>query len=46
MNPIKLKLKKIYIKNKVGPVADCGGLQGSETLKIPHFQDKQLKDGG
>jgi hypothetical protein len=34
------------IKSKAIPVAGCGGLQGCEMLRVTHFQDNQLTDGG
>jgi hypothetical protein len=33
-------------RGKKGKVTNPGGLQGSETLKLPHFLDIRLTDGG
>jgi hypothetical protein len=32
--------------NKTISVTGCGGLQVSEILKIPHFLENRLTDGG
>jgi hypothetical protein len=31
---------------KAIPVTDCGGPQGCETSRLPHFLDSRLTDGG
>jgi hypothetical protein len=33
-------------KGKAIPVTGCGGPYGCETLRLPHFLDNQLTDGG
>jgi hypothetical protein len=32
------------LKGKAIPVIGCGGLQGCETSRLPHFLDNQLED--
>jgi hypothetical protein len=36
----------MYSKAKAIPVTGCGGPQVCETLRLPHFLDNQLTDGG
>jgi hypothetical protein len=37
----------MYIKqkSKAVPETSCGGSQGCETLRLPHFLDSRLTDG-
>jgi hypothetical protein len=35
-----------FAKCKVIPVMGCGGPKGCETLRLPHFLDNRLTDGG
>jgi hypothetical protein len=39
-----LELRKA--KSKAIPVTGCGGPKGCETLRLPHFLDNRLTDGG
>jgi hypothetical protein len=41
-----LMVKNWILEKKTIPVAGRGGLQGCETLRIPHCLDNRLKDGG
>jgi hypothetical protein len=34
------------VKGKAIPVTGHGGPQECETLRVPHYLDNQLKDGG
>jgi hypothetical protein len=36
----------LNIKNKAIPVTGLGGLKGFEMLRIAHFLDSRLTDGG
>jgi hypothetical protein len=36
----------IIIKSKAIPVTGCGGLYDCEMLRLAHFQDSRLRDGG
>jgi hypothetical protein len=42
---IRQKLN-IFLKSKAIPVTGRGGPQGCETLRLPHFLDNRLTDGG
>jgi hypothetical protein len=33
-------------QGKASPVTGCGGPQGCETSRLPHFLDNRLTDGG
>jgi hypothetical protein len=35
-----------YIKGKANPVTSHGGPYGCETLRVPHYLDSRLTDGG
>jgi hypothetical protein len=36
----------IKVKGKVIPVTDHGGPQGCEMLRVPHYLDNRITDGG
>jgi hypothetical protein len=37
---------KVKVKSKAIPVTGCGGLYGCEMLRLTHFLDNWLMDGG
>jgi hypothetical protein len=41
----KKKKKREKQNGKAIPITGCGGPQGCETLRLPHFQDSRLRDG-
>jgi hypothetical protein len=43
---LKKKKEKKRAKAKAIPLTGCGGPRGGETLRLPHFVDSWLMDGG
>jgi hypothetical protein len=36
----------LKVKSKAIPITDREGPQGCETLRVPHYLDNRLRDGG
>jgi hypothetical protein len=45
VSQFKYLVKIKWNKSKAIPVTDCGGPQGCETSRLPHFLDSQLGEG-
>jgi hypothetical protein len=39
-------MEKVKVKGKAIPVTGCGGPYGCETLRLQHFLENRLTDGG
>jgi hypothetical protein len=43
---VSLTVKTLKVKSKAIPVTGFGDSQGCEMLRLPHFPDNHLTDGG